>query len=255
MTGDSLRVLLEKSRIFLERYELDIQGQLVIFESGRARADSAAMSEWLDRVYLANILRSKSKISDFESFSAEALQQKSGIILEKLMDYLSRAEEALKEACSSTEVSAKFIPVHAHKEFDQKNKKLLEEVSALLKDPLLEGCAKSKKTWFTNTLRRISNFIQIRTNSFGLNKAEHVELAMQNLKQLSEYTDILEDAPEEYSTKTTARMIGEQHRYIPKEMNACLIQFRALQAEGEATSKEAVMNVMTPSFPNPRATP
>lgn len=252
MTGDDLRPLLMKARQFFEKFEYNIKEQLDIFESGRARADSAAMSEWLDRVYLANIVRSKAKISEFESYSAEDLEAKQATILQKVMDYLSRAKEALEDAKASTEVSAKFIPVPAHQAFDEKNAALLETVEAILNDPLLESQGSSAKTWFTNALHRVSSFIQIRTNSFGLNKPTHDQSAKDNLRELSTYLNALDVAPAENTTKTTQKMLGEQHRYIPEQMNACLIQFRALQDNGEATSKAAVMDVMTPSFPNPR---
>lgn len=253
MTGDDLRPLLMQARQFFEKFEDDIKEQLDIFEFGRARADSAAMSEWLDRVYLANIVRSKAKISEFESYSVEDLEANQATILQKVMDYLSRAKEALKDAKASTEVSAKFIPVPAHKEFDAKNKILLETVETVLNHPLLENQGASAKTWFTNTLHLISSFIQIRTNSFGLNKPTYDELAKENLSELSTYLNALDAAPAENTTKTTNKMLGEQSRYVPEEMNVCLMQFRALQDKGEATSKAAVMEVMTPSFPNPRA--
>lgn len=253
MTGDDLGSLLIEARQFFEEFELNIKEQLDIFESGRAQADSAYMSEWLDKVYLANADRSKAKIAEFESYPVEKLEQEQAVILQKLMNYLSRAEEALKEAKASTAVSATFIPVPAHKEFDSKNQALLEQVKAVLNHPLLENQGATAKSWFTNTLYRISSFIQIRTNSFGLNRPAHDELAKENLRELSTYLEALDVAPKATTTKTTQKMLGDQAKFIPSDMKACLIQFRALQTNGEATSKEAVMNVMTPSFPNPRA--
>lgn len=263
MTGIELRAEISEIKSFFQVFEQEIYEQLTIFEAGQARADSAVVSEWIDRVYLSNIQHTIKKLDEFYRLTInEQEEEKKEAILNKTEDFLLRAKEALEDAVATTRASATYIPVPAHKQFAANAQALLAAITSLLSDLRFPHRHTAQKSWYNQSLHKAVEFIQIRTHAFGLGRPPYHEDAAFNLQHLAEklISDDLRSSSSEATvavglatTKTTIKQEEEQHRYLPATLDLCLQQFKALQQSGGAVSKQAVMNVMTPEFPSPRA--
>jgi hypothetical protein len=262
MTGIELRSEISEIKSFFQVFEKEIYEQLTIFEAGQARADSAVVSEWIVRVYLSNIQHTIKKLDEFYQLTINEQEEKKEAILNKTEDFLLRAKQALEDSVTTTRASATYIPVPAHKQFATNAQALLAAITSLLSDLRFPHRHTAKKSWYNQSLHKAVEFIQIRTHAFGLGRPTYHEDAAFNLNQLAEklISDDLGSSSSEATvavglatTKTTIRQEAEQHRYLPATLDLCLQQFKALQKSGGALSKQAVMDVMTPEFPNPRA--